>query len=167
MEVPGPVYVRVGKGNNPTVPGLNGKFEWDIPTLARPGKDILFVATGSIAFETVRAAEQLAQLGVSAAVAVLAHLAPVGSAALVQLLRTFPGVVAVEEGIGTGGLGSLITQTIACHQVPCHYEQVAVTEPFVGVCGQASYLQMRAGLSVEHLVWAGLRAAAPGRRVAA
>ena len=154
-DLPGPVYLRVGKGGNPEVKGLGGRFAFDRPELVRGGTHLLYLATGAITTEAVKAAQLLARSGVYAAVAVLAHLGPAGSPALAELLARFPAVVTVEEGVTTGGLGALVAQTVTCHRLGCRLAVRGVHQPLAGVSGGTAYLQARAGLSAERLAEAG------------
>src|SRR5262249_41074686 len=75
-HLPAPAYLRIDKNERPDLPGLDGRFALDRPELIRGGRDVLLLATGSIAHEVFQAAEALEARGVPAAVAVLAHLGP-------------------------------------------------------------------------------------------
>ena len=76
MDLPGPAYLRVGKGGNAEVPGLGGRFALGRPEVVREGSDVLFLTCGSVVHEALAAARDLDADKVSAAVAVLAHLPP-------------------------------------------------------------------------------------------
>jgi transketolase len=70
-----PVYLRVGKGGNSTVPGLEGRFQWNAPTIIRrSGDEVLLLATGAMAVEACAAADLLKTHGIAASVGVMAHL---------------------------------------------------------------------------------------------
>ena len=97
----------------PRCPGLDGRFSFGVPETVRAGRQILFVACGSIVPQVLEAAAELEREGLSAAVAVQAHLPGSPSAALSALLRNFRCVVGVEEGYLSGGLSSLLAETIA------------------------------------------------------
>ena len=94
-EITGPVYFRIGKGGNPEVPGLGGRFALGRPELIREGKDVLFIVTGGSAVATLEAARILERDGKSGAVAVLAHLGFIAGPELVALLGKFRAVVTV------------------------------------------------------------------------
>jgi transketolase len=160
-DLPGPAYLRVGKGGDPEVKGLDGRFAFDRPELVRGGADLLYLATGAITSEAVKAAELLDESGVSAAVAVLAHLGPTGSPALTDLLAHFPAVVTVEEGVTTGGLGALVAKTITCNGLGCRLAVRGVEQPLAGASGSAAYLRAQAGLSAEPLAREGAALLAP------
>jgi transketolase len=113
QSLKGPVYLRIGKGGNATIPGLNGRFRLGEPEVVQEGKDILFLTCGSITEEVLKAAALLNHRDVSSAVAVVAHLPFQGSSALRALVSNFRIVVTVEEAYSTGGLGSLVGELIA------------------------------------------------------
>lgn len=146
-DLSGPVYLRVGKGGNAPVPGLAGRFAFGRPEVVRDGKAVLFIATGAIALAAVAAAQALETEGISAAVAVQAHVGFSGSPELASLLARFPAIVSVEEGFAAGGLGSLVAETVAQAGHPCRVKICGVTRPIAGISGGAEYMQALAGLS--------------------
>jgi transketolase len=151
MDLPGPAYLRIGKGNNPEVPGLDGRFALGRPEVVREGRDVLFIACGSIAHEALAAARALEARGISAAVAVLAHLGFVASPPLVELLGRFKAVVSAEYGYAAGGLGSLVAEAIAQEGLGCRLKIRGVDHPFSAVTGSESYMRARSGLDAPSL----------------
>ena len=151
----GPVYLRIGKGGNPDVPGLDGRFALGRPEVVREGVDLAFIATGSITPQAIQAAEALEAAGYSVGAAVVAHLGFRGSPELADYLRQFRAVITVEEAFVTGGLGSLVAETIAEHQLDCRLVARGVESTFFPYVGSAAYLQEKAGLSVSALARAG------------
>ena len=148
-DMPGPVYIRVGKGGNPPIPGLDGRFALERPEVIREGKDVLLVTCGAITHEALRAAETLEEQAVSACVAVLAHLAFSPTKPLVELLRRFRAVVTLEEGYAAGGLGSLVAEAIAQHNLPCRLRICAVATAFSGVSGSEKYMREQAQVDAK------------------
>lgn len=150
-DLPGPAYLRIGKGNNPEVPGLQGRFAFGRPEVVREGRHVLFVACGSMAHEALEAARHLDTGGISAAVAVLAHIGFAASPPLVALLREFAAVVSVEDGYAAGGLGSLLAETIAQHGLDCRLRIRGVDHPFSGASGSEAYMRAQSGLDASSL----------------
>jgi transketolase len=151
IDLPGPVYLRIGKGGNPEVPGLGGRFALGRPEVVREGGDVLFLACGSIAHEALDAARLLEATGVSAAVAVLAHLSAAASPGLVALLRRFASVVTVEDGYAAGGLGSLAAEAIAQEGLPCRLAIRGIAHSFLAVSGSEAYMRAQSGLDAASL----------------
>jgi len=145
-QIAGPAYLRIGKGGNPEIPGLEGRFAFGRPELVRTGRDVLLLACGTIAYEATKAAELLTGDGIDAALALMAHLPFGGAEALKDLLGRFRCVTTVEEGFATGGLGSLVAETIAEGNLPCRLKIQAVTQPLVGSFGSEGYMRARCGL---------------------
>jgi transketolase len=151
QEMPGPVYLRVGKGNNPEVPGLGGWLALDRAEVIRPGRDVLLLACGTIVHEALRAATLLGEDGMAAAVAVIAHLPFTAGPALIELLGAFPSILTVEEASAVGGLGSLVAETITTHGLPCRLRVCGVRRPFAGASGGEPYMRRQHGLDGESL----------------
>lgn len=147
--LPGPVYLRVGKGGNETIPGLDGRFALGRPEVIVEGRQVLLIATGSIVPNVLAAAKALTASGVSASVAVLAHLGFSASPELVALLKRFPAVVTVEEGFTAGGLGSLVAGTAAALANGPRVRMCGVTAPVAGASGSAGYMQAQFGLGPD------------------
>jgi transketolase len=148
---PGSAYLRVGKGGNPEVPGLLGRFAFDRPELVCDGKDVLLITTGAIVHEVLGAAELLGQRQVRAAVAVMAHLSFSAGPELLTLLKSYPAVLTVEEGYTTGGLGSLVAEAVTSEHLPCRVSIRGVREPLGHAGGSEGYLRRRAGLDAASL----------------
>src|SRR5262249_5994786 len=70
----GPVYFRIDKADCPDIKSLRGRFSPDRPELVRRGTDVLYLTTGSITHNVLKAARRLRRKGITAAVAVQAHL---------------------------------------------------------------------------------------------
>ena len=146
LNLPGPAYLRIGKGGNPQVPGLAGRFAFGRPEVVREGSEVLFLACGPIVHEALMAAALLDKEGISAAVAIMAHLPFSPSEDLVALLGGFPAVVSVEEGYVAGGLGSLVAEAIALHGLDCRLEIAGVRQRVSGVSGSEAYMRAQSGL---------------------
>ena len=153
--LPGPVYFRVGKGNNAELPGLSGRFALHRPEVVREGRGLLFLATGSVAHEALAAAAMLEE--VHPAVAILAHLDFTPSDELCELLRRFRWVMTVEDGYAAGGLGALAGQAIAERGLDCRLKACGVAEPMDGVSGSERYLRRRYRLDAQELAGAARR----------
>jgi transketolase len=146
VDLPGPAYLRIDKNEHPDILGLAGRFGFDRPELVRAGGRLLFLTTGSITHEALHASELLASRGISASVAIQAHLSFTARIPLRQLLARYQTVITVEEGWATGGLGSLAAETIAQHGLACRLVMRGITVPFLEATGSVDYLRRQHGL---------------------
>jgi transketolase len=111
LDYQGAMYIRLGRGRDPevypTVPELTfGRANW-----LREGGDATIIATGSMVAPSLAAAESLAAQGVSTGMLDMHTIVPLD----VEAVLTAAGrgaIVTVEEGNRTGGMGTLVAQTL-------------------------------------------------------
>jgi transketolase len=150
IDVPGPIYFRIGKANA-TVPNLDGRFEIGRLERLAEGEDVAIVALGSMAGEAVAAAVMLARVGIGAAVAVVACMQPAPLDDLLELLSEVPNVATVEAHYRNGGLGSLVAEVIAENKLQCRLVRHAVDVMPRGATGTLPFLNEMHGLSAQAL----------------
>lgn len=139
VYIDGPIYFRIGK-SEVAMPTLDGAFELGRLGLIGDGRDVAIVALGSMACEALAARKLLESQGIAATVAVVASVQPAPIEDLVELLADMPLTVTVEAHYRTGGLGSLVAEVIAEHQLRCRLQRRAVEEMPRGVTGTQAYL---------------------------
>lgn len=159
-DLPGPVYYRIGKDDDVTVPGLDGRFELGRAQQIGDGEDLIFITTGSIAVEVIGAAESLRRQGIDLTVMIVASLNPSPVDDLAQALSRFPTAVTVEAHYVNGGLGSLVSEVIAEQGINCRLIRRGVTRAPDEITGSQRYLEKLHGLSREALVEVALSALA-------
>lgn len=145
--LPGPVYFQVGKGGDPELPELGGRFSLDSVETFGSGKDALLLTTGKISVEAAALSKALGNLTVG----IVAALNPPPAQALDQLLAKFPRVFTLEEHYTRGGLGSLVAERIAASISPARLEIFGVENYRPGVTGSRAFMLQRAGLDAATL----------------
>ncbi len=146
----GPVYFRLCKAGTP-VPGLDGRFELGRAELIGDGDDLAIVALGNMARTAVEAAEELADAGVAATVAVVSSFNPSPESDLADLLGRVPLALTVEAHYLTGGVGSFVAEVIAEHGLSCQLIRRGVATMPRGLTGSPDYLYEQVGLSARQL----------------
>lgn len=146
-DLPGPIYYRIGKDDQSVVSGLDGKFSMERIQLIRDGEDVLLITSGGIALEVVRAAEFLAEQGVSCAIAVVACLKPAPKDDLSLVMEKYPLAVTIEAHYITGGLGSIVAETITEMNIKCRLIRCGVHEIPKGITGSQQFMNDHFGLS--------------------
>jgi transketolase len=152
-DLPGPVYLRLGKDSAP-VPGLDGRFRLGRVELLGAGTDVALVTYGGITAEAVAASRLLAEHGIDATVAVVASLAPPPVEDLAGLLGRVPVAVTLESHYAVGGVGSLVSEVVAEHGLACRVVRLGVTDMPRGTTGEPAYLLDRYGLTGPHVATA-------------
>lgn len=112
-EYDGPVYVRLTGGmNNPIVYTEDYPFEIGRAITLREGDDITIIATGTMVYESLRAAEYLAEKGIEAEVVDMHTIKPLDEDA-VQHACSAKLIVTIEEHSIIGGLGGAVAECLA------------------------------------------------------
>jgi transketolase len=148
-DLPGPVYYRLGKDDRTVVPGLDGRFELGKAARIGDGRDVLLLATGSVAAEAEQALRLLASEGLRGTLLVVAGLSPAPEADLAEALARFRVVLTVEAHYRVGGLGSLVAERIAERGWPCRLIRCGVSAAPDGISGSTRFLHARHGISSE------------------
>jgi 1-deoxy-D-xylulose-5-phosphate synthase len=115
IDYDGPIALRYPRGEGwgvelePEIAPLEiGKGE-----LLREGKDIAILAVGSTVMPALKAAQELAPLGIDAAVVNARFVKPLDRDLLVNVLSRVPRAITVEDHVITGGFGSAVTELLA------------------------------------------------------
>lgn len=113
VEREGPGYLRLGKGGEATVHADEPVFQIGRAIPVREGGDVTLIAAGAILAETIRAAELLAERGISAGVISMPSIAPLDVTTVLEAAARTRWIVTVEEHSVTGGLGSAVAEVLA------------------------------------------------------
>lgn len=161
-DLAGPIYYRLGKDDRAQVQGLNGQFEIGQLQVIRSGSQIALLSMGAISEEAASAASELESRGISCAHAIVASINP-RPTDLAQFLGNFSEVLTVEAHYASGGLFSLVAETVAENGLRCKVNKLAINQMPDGITGSQAYLHQKFGISPEYIVQRG-RLAASGVR---
>jgi len=157
-DMPGPIYYRIGKDDETTIPGLDGRFELGRAQTIAEGPDLLMITAGSIASEVADAAATLSRQGVHATVMIISCLNPAPVEDLTNALSRFDLALTVEAHYVNGGVGSLVAEVIAEHGLDCRVIRCGVDRTPDGITGSQRFLEHEHGLSSDALVATALTA---------
>jgi transketolase len=157
-DLPGPLYLRLGKAATPpmaeVLPGAP-PFRLGLAQPLRAGRDLLIVACGPHpVLAAVRAADQLAGHGIAAAVLNLHTLRPLDVDGLVAAATPVAAVITVEEHWRSGGLGTTVAETLAEH-APTRIARIGMPDIFVDHVGGQEELLRHYGITDTEIVKAG------------
>ena len=116
---PGPFYVRLGRAVVPEVYDEGFTCELAFAKLLREGADVAIMACGVEVAEALKAADLLAQDGISAEVVDVMSVKPLDEKTIVASAVKCGRVVTVEEHSVYGGMGSAVAELLSeKHPVP-------------------------------------------------
>ena len=148
FEYKGPVYIRLGRSGVPVIfDETEYHFEIGKGITLREGTDLTIIATGIEVYESLMAAERLAEEGVSAEVIDIHTIKPLDQELIVKSAQKTGKVVTVEEHSLIGGLYGAVCETLSA-QYPVKVLGIGIHDRF-GHSGPAKELIHEFGLDAE------------------
>lgn len=143
----GPMYIRLtGAVGNPTVYDSDYSFEIGKAIFLRDPAEITFVATGSMVYEALQAANLLEARGLKVGVVNMHTLKPLDISALDLILDKSKLVITVEEHSIIGGLGSAVAEYKTRRKNSPPHLILGLPDAF-GVTGEYKFLLEKYGLT--------------------
>lgn len=146
----GPVYLRFGRPAVANFTPEDQVFEIGKALHLQEGKDVTILATGHLVWESLLAAEQLHQKGISAEVINIHTIKPLDDEAILASVRKTGCVVTAEEHNIIGGLGESVARVLAINH-PAPQEFIGTNDTF-GESGTPAQLMEKYGLNAAAIV---------------
>lgn len=151
VQYEGPIALRYPRGNGVGVP-LDEEFhklEIGKGELLRDGSDMALFAIGNTVYPALKAAEMLADKGISAAVINARFVKPLDVELLMEWARKTGVVLTVEENAVQGGFGSAVLEMFEEHGFfPRRIKRLGLPDAFVPQ-GKQSQLRRLVGIDAE------------------
>jgi transketolase len=145
----GPVYIRLGRGDNPVV---YQELDYEIGkavTLCE-GKDLTIVATGVMVVRALQAAQKLEGMGINARVIDMHTIKPLDKEVLLKAAAETKGIITMEEHNVIGGLGSAVAEAVTEERCNVMVKKLGIPDVF-GEPAPAEALWDQYGLSVDNV----------------
>jgi transketolase len=154
VDYPGPMYIRIAKGNDPIVTPNNEKFKIGTAIPIKKGKDVLIITTGITLKLALDAAEILKHKKIDAAILHLPTIKPLDLITIKKWIKDIPFIVSVEEHSTVGGLGSIISEIIAVtgFSKPKRFVPIALPNKFPKGYGSQTSMMERCGISTNRII---------------
>jgi transketolase len=130
-EKVGPAYIRFGRSPVPMFTTADSPFVLGKANQLTDGTDVAILACGSMVWESIRAAEELAKRGIRARVVNVHTIKPIDVEAITTAARECGCIVTAEEHQVHGGLGGAVAEVTA-KNAPVPIEFVGVKDSFGG-----------------------------------
>jgi transketolase len=144
-----PGYLRLARDKTPILTTDQTPFEIGKALVFNPGNDITIVATGTMTYQAMAAAEMLYKDGIDAEVIHVATIKPIDNITLIQSARKTKKVITIEEGQIIGGLGGAVTEVLSEH-CPVPIRRMGMQDKF-GESGTPLELIEHFGLTAKHI----------------
>lgn len=146
----GPFYIRLGRAGAPDVYPEGFEFEVGRANVLREGDDVTLAACGILVAEALKAADALAEQGISAEVIDVATVKPIDVDTLVASVGKTGRIVTCEEHSVLGGMGSAVSEVLS-EACPVPTRRVGVADVF-GTSGEPAELMEHFGLTAADIV---------------
>jgi transketolase len=152
VDVPGPVYVRLKRGEIPVIFDEGHVLRLGQAEVVVPGHDVALFASGMMLAAALAAARKLAERAVSVSVINVPTIKPLDTATVLDAAAAAQIVVTAENHSIIGGLGSAVAETIAEAGLGRPLRRVGLRDTFAEGSSTAPYLFSKYGLSTQALI---------------
>jgi len=149
---PGPVYLRFTRDPVPIIYGPDDLFEIGRGKVLREGDDVSLIALGDMLSVALKAAEELAELGVSAEVIDMHTIKPIDRELIVETAAKTRGVVVIEDHQIQGGLGSAVAEVLG-EELPTPMRRIGLRNTFAE-SGRYDLLLSKYGMDSDAIITA-------------
>ena len=147
-----PAYMRLAREKTPVITTEDTPFEIGKAQLFREGSDVTIVATGTMTYHAMVAAEILAADGVQAEVVHVATIKPLDKDTILASARKTRAVVTAEEAQVIGGLGGAVAELLS-EEAPTIMKRIGIQDRF-GESGDPVELYEHFGLTAANIAMA-------------
>ncbi|PID30958.1 transketolase [Candidatus Saccharibacteria bacterium] len=144
-----PNYIRLTREATPLITTEKTPFEIGKAYVYTPGSDVTIIATGTMVYPALEAAEALYKDGIDAEVINVPTIKPLDTHTILKSVRKTACVITVEEAQIAGGLGGAVAELLAeNHPVPM--KRIGMQDCF-GESGTPEELIEHFGLDAKHI----------------
>ncbi|MBM3233111.1 transketolase family protein [Candidatus Pacearchaeota archaeon] len=146
----GPVYIRLSRTKTPLFTDYNTPFKIGKADIYRSGSDVCIISCGTMVYESLIAADDLAREGIKATVMNCHSIKPIDNDTISSMARKCGAVVTAEEHQINGGLGGAVAEVLG-KSCPVPIEMVGVLDTF-GESGEPEELIKKYGCTSKEII---------------
>lgn len=147
-----PGYLRLAREKTPIITTKDTPFEIGKAYVYREGKDVTLLATGTMTYHVMVAAEVLAKDGIDAEVIHVPTIKPLDDEIILASVRKTGRAITAEEAQINGGFGSAVAELLSEHH-PVPLKRIGMQDRF-GESGEPGQLMEHFGLTATHIAMA-------------
>ncbi|MEK7153564.1 MAG: transketolase C-terminal domain-containing protein [Patescibacteria group bacterium] len=150
---PRPNYVRLARGASAVITTSKTPFEIGRAYIFREGTDVTLIATGTMTYQALVAADMLHKDGISAEVIHVPTIKPLDEKTILASVKKTGIVVTAEEAQGIGGLGGAVAELLG-EQLPTRMKRIGMQDQFGESASKPEELLKHFGLDAVHIALA-------------
>ena len=147
FDLPGPMYLRLGKNGEPTIhpQGLHIDIGQAIQVTA--GNDLALITTSNMLELGKKWVDEWAEQGKYVSLISIPTIKPLDTAMILQLLATGIPIITLEEHNVIGGLGSAVAEVIAESGKSISFRRIGIPDVYSHYVGSQQFLREQFKLS--------------------
>lgn len=147
-----PNYMRLAREATPVFTTEKTPFEIGQAQVFWPGEDVTLIATGTMTYQAMEAADLLADHKIKAEVVHVATIKPLDGKTILASAAKTGHVISIEEAQINGGLGGAVAELLS-ENLPTPMIRMGMRDRF-GESGKPEELLKHFGLTAEHIATA-------------
>ena len=147
---PRPCYIRLARVASPVFTTENTPFEIGKAYVLETGRDVTIIATGTMTYPALIAAEKLFKDGIDAEVIHVPTIKPLDALTIIESAAKTGAIVTVEEGQINGGLGGAVAEVLSENR-PTPMRRMGIKDCF-GESGHPAELLEHFGLTSKNII---------------
>jgi transketolase len=151
-DIPGPVYLRLKRGEIPVIFDDDHDFSLTTAQTLIDGTDLAVIASGMMLSSAVSAADSLAAGGVSASVINVPVIKPLDADSIIRAVSGVAAVITAENHSVIGGLGSAVAEAMAEAALAVPLRRIGLRDTFAEGSRTASHLFRKYRLGTQDIV---------------
>lgn len=144
-----PNYMRLAREETPVFTTSKTPFEIGKAYVLEPGNDLTIVATGTMTYQVLLAADILFKDGIDVEVVHAPTIKPLDAVTILASARKTGRIITAEEGQINGGLGGAVAELLSEHH-PTILKRIGMKDRF-GESGKPEELLEHFGLTAKHI----------------
>ena len=125
----GTMYIRMPRKTRPTVYNDKYKFNLFKADVIKNGSDITIVASGTMVYESMLAAEELEKCGIKAEIISANFIKPLDNETILKSIKKTNRVLTCENHNVIGGLHSAVCE-LCCKEYPVRVDAIGIQDQF-------------------------------------
>jgi transketolase len=157
-----PNYMRMTREQSPIITTEHTPFQIGPAYVFAEGSDVTLIATGTMTYHALVAAQILKKDGIHAEVIHVPTIKPLDEQTILESVKKTGAVVTAEEGQINGGLGGAIAELLG-ENMPVPMHRIGMKDHF-GESGEPNELLKHFGLDASHIAMAAHEVIDRGKR---
>jgi transketolase len=151
-DLPGPVYLRLKRGEIPVMFPDGHEFSLTTAQVLSEGTDLAVIASGMMLPAAISAADALGAAGVTVSLVNVPVIKPLDTQTITRVVSGVSAVITAENHGVIGGLGSAVAETMAEAGLGRPLRRIGLRDTFAEGARTAPFLFKKYGLGTQDIV---------------